>query len=428
MKTTATDRCGGRDLLLWRLTIGFAFAGILVVWLAVRLVGGFAIGGIWGWQGRIAALAHVANDESGKVANADKATKATKATKAGKTGEAGDTGKQLGQAADKSAATLADQGARKNTDKNTTKDGAKDGEKDGDKNGAASKNGKTAAKPATGEPAEMSYMRVRRGANKAAEALETSILRFERAEPGKPAVLVDLVGVIHIGEREYYDELNKLFKDYDAVLYELVAPEGTRIPKGGGKGGANPISALQKGLQSMLSLEYQLEHIDYHAPNFIHADMTPEEMSKSMTDRKESWFQMMLRMMGQGMAQQPRQAGGDINLIGALFAKDRPTRMKRIFAQQFEGMEGMSAFDGPEGSTLITERNKKALRVLDRELMAGKQRVAIFYGAGHMKDMEDRLLNEFKMRRVSATWLTAWRMSGSTNAAKPEAAKPEAGK
>jgi hypothetical protein len=89
-------------------------------------------------------------------------------------------------------------------------------------------------------------------------------------------------------------------------------------------------------------------------------------------------------------------------------------------------MEGLSAFDGPEGSTLITERNKKALRVLDRELMAGKRRIAIFYGAGHMKDMEDRLINEFKMRRVSATWLTAWRMDGAPAAAKPDAAKPDA--
>ncbi|MFM7073553.1 MAG: hypothetical protein ACKO38_17330 [Planctomycetota bacterium] len=269
-------------------------------------------------------------------------------------------------------------------------------------------------------------MRVRRGANKTAEALETSILRFLREEPGKPAVQVDLVGVVHIGERAYYDELNKLFKEYDAVLYELVAPEGTRVPKGGGKGGANPVSALQKGLQTMLALEYQLEHIDYHAANFIHADMTPEEMSQSMADRKESWFQMMLRMMGQGMAQQPRQANGDLNLFSALFAKDRATRLKRVFAQQFEDMEGLSAFDGPEGSTLITERNKKALRVLDRELMAGKRRIAIFYGAGHMKDMEDRLINEFRMRRVSANWLTAWRMESVSAAPKPDAPKPDA--
>lgn len=317
--------------------------------------------------------------------------------------------------------------AGQNAGPNTGTKAGKDAGNDSGKQAGEGANGKNASKNGAGEAAELSYMRVRRGANKTAEALETSILRFLREEPGKPSVQVDLVGVVHIGERAYYDELNKLFKEYDAVLYELVAPEGTRVPKGGGKGGANPVSALQKGLQTMLALEYQLEHIDYQATNFIHADMTPEEMSQSMADRKESWFQMMLRMMGQGMAQQPRQANGDLNLFSALFAKDRATRLKRVFAQQFEDMEGLSAFDGPEGSTLITERNKKALRVLSRELTAGKRRIAIFYGAGHMKDMEDRLINEFQMRRVSATWLTAWRME-SVSASKPDASKPDSSK
>ena len=322
------------------------------------------------------------------------------------------------------AAKPAEKDAGKDAGKNAGKDAGKD---------AGTNAGKDAGKNASRKPAsqtvESSYMRVRRGDNKTAQALETSILRFVREEPGKPPVEVDLVGVVHIGERQYYDELNKLFKGYEAVLYELVAPEGTRVPKGGGKAGAHPISAMQKGLQSMLALEYQLEHIDYHASNFIHADMTPDEMSKSMKDRQESWSQMFFRMMGQGMAQQSRQPGGDINLFSALFAKDRSVKLKRVFAQQFDNMEGMSAFDGPEGSTLITERNKKALRVLDRELMAGKRRLAIFYGAGHMKDMEERLVNEFKMRRVSATWLTAWRMDGASpaqpDAAKPDAAKPD---
>ncbi len=31
----------------------------------------------------------------------------------------------------------------------------------------------------------------------------------------------------HIGEKEYYEALNKRFEGYDVVLYELVAPAGT---------------------------------------------------------------------------------------------------------------------------------------------------------------------------------------------------------
>ena len=54
----------------------------------------------------------------------------------------------------------------------------------------------------------------------------------------------------------------------------------------------------------MLGLEHQLDCIDYTKKNFVHADMSPEEFNKSMTERGESFMQMFLKMMGQSMAQQ----------------------------------------------------------------------------------------------------------------------------
>jgi len=51
-------------------------------------------------------------------------------------------------------------------------------------------------------------------------------------------------------------------------------------------------------------------------------------------------------------------------------------------AKQFESMESMMvSFSGPDGSTLITERNKRALEVLRQQQAAGKRKLAIFYGA-----------------------------------------------
>ena len=55
--------------------------------------------------------------------------------------------------------------------------------------------------------------------------------------PSARDVVVDLIGAVHVGEKAYYEALNKQFEDYDAVLYELVAPEGTRVPKGAKPGG-----------------------------------------------------------------------------------------------------------------------------------------------------------------------------------------------
>jgi hypothetical protein len=83
--------------------------------------------------------------------------------------------------------------------------------------------------------------------------------------------------------------------------------------------------------------------------------------------------------------------------------------MRRIAAQQFDNMDAqMAAMQGPNGSTLITERNKKALQVLDREMKNGKKQIAIFYGAGHMVDMAERLEKEHGFKRQSDKWLTAW--------------------
>jgi hypothetical protein len=95
-------------------------------------------------------------------------------------------------------------------------------------------------------------------------------------------------------------------------------------------------------------------------------------------------------------------------------------------AEQFENMESqMLMFDGPGGSTIITERNKKAFEVLDKQLKAGKKKIAVFYGAGHLPDMEKRLLADFSLKRDSEQWLTAWTLDRIAGQKQPE--KPAEG-
>ena len=68
------------------------------------------------------------------------------------------------------------------------------------------------------------------------------------------------------------------------------------------------------------------------------------------------------------------------------------------------------AIEGPDGSTLISERNKVALKVFRKQLAAGKRKIAIFYGAGHMSDFQRRLRQQFGLAPVSTRWLVAWNM------------------
>jgi hypothetical protein len=69
----------------------------------------------------------------------------------------------------------------------------------------------------------------------------------------------------------------------------------------------------------------------------------------------------------------------------------------------------MIAFEGPEGSTLVAARNQKALKVLKRTMVDKEPKsVAIFYGAGHMQDFQQRLMADFDLAPVSIEWLDAW--------------------
>jgi hypothetical protein len=46
----------------------------------------------------------------------------------------------------------------------------------------------------------------------------------------------------------------------------------------------------------------------------------------------------------------------------------------------------------------------------------GHDRLAIFYGAGHLPDMASRLREEFQMSPVKTEWLTAWDMRSAADA------------
>lgn len=265
--------------------------------------------------------------------------------------------------------------------------------------------GQKAAKASASEP----FLRISRTQNNKPKALETAVVRYE----GKPGTKyegrsVDLVGVVHIGQKEYYQEIDRRLAKYDVVLYELVAPDGTRIRPEDLKNRGSLIASMQSGMKDMLNLEYQLEHIDYMANNFRHADMSPEEFMKDMRSRGDEVWKMAARMMGAGLASQP--GGGDVGLLMALMSDNRSMLLKQSMAKQLLDVDtAVAGLDDASGeNTLIKGRNRKAFEILREELDAGKKSIAVFYGAGHLDDMAKRLENEFDMQSTSTQWLEAW--------------------
>lgn len=255
------------------------------------------------------------------------------------------------------------------------------------------------------QAADSDYIRHVEDESGAPRALEVAITGFE----GTSGARVDLVGAIHVADRAYFAELDRRLGDYGVVLYELVGEPGQVVaPRGGSP---SMVGLMQGGMKNALGLAFQLDEIDYARGNMVHADLTPDAFSASMRERKESFLGMMFRAWAMAMAEQGtgKSAGQEAALIKALFADDRQRALKRVLAEQLSDQtELLESLAGDDGSTLITVRNERALEVLREQLDSGARDVAIFYGAGHMPDLEKRLVEDFGMRRVSSEWIEAW--------------------
>ncbi|HPI96242.1 MAG TPA: hypothetical protein PK055_05680 [Gammaproteobacteria bacterium] len=255
------------------------------------------------------------------------------------------------------------------------------------------------------------FLRIQYNENNAPQYLQLANVRYAPANNYPSNVYVDLISAVHVGDKSYYESLNSLFKNYDAVLYELVAPEGTKVSDKSAGEGKSMLSALQHGMKNVLGLTFQLDEVDYDAENFVHADISPDDFVKSMDEKGESFLSMFLRMWLVGMQQQATNpnAINDMDLIFAMFSNNREAKLKQLVAVQFIEMDPvMNALEGKEGSTILTTRNLKALKVLREQLDKGHKKLAIFYGAAHMPEMEELLITDFNFKPVKTDWVNAW--------------------
>ncbi|WP_166826251.1 hypothetical protein [Thalassoroseus pseudoceratinae] len=263
------------------------------------------------------------------------------------------------------------------------------------------------------EHPESRYIRIRRNDDGEPLALETSIVRFVPAA-GKPDVVLDLIGAVHVGDTSYYRTLNEEFTKYDVVLYELVAEKGTRVPKGGRKGGDMfPVQMLK----NMLKLDSQLRVVDYSKENFKHADMSPAEMKKAMEERGDTGFTLILGILRDMIRESNRMAAKQaadpgsvpqISLMDLLFNPDGGKKLRRMMALQLGDPQASAALGETLNTLLVEDRNQAALKVYQEELDKGTKKIAIFYGAAHMPDFEERLVKKFGMKVDNVRWVEAW--------------------
>ena len=255
------------------------------------------------------------------------------------------------------------------------------------------------------------FMRIRRDETGAMISLDTSITRFRKPLDAGAWVHVDLIGAVHMGESTYYDALNEAFTGYDALLYELIAPEGLELTREMlTDRNDNLLSNVQTTMGDQLELEFQLEHIDYTAANFVHADMSPSELAASFAEGGSDVTGIAMRAFAYSLSSQ--RPSRDLSFAIALLSNNRAMRLRRTMASELiEMQDALDVIEGPDGSTLIRHRNSKAFGVLARELRQGHRDLGLFYGVGHLPDMQARLVEELGFEPVSRRWIVAWRLT-----------------
>jgi hypothetical protein len=241
---------------------------------------------------------------------------------------------------------------------------------------------------------------------------------------------VRLVAAIHIADREYYRQVQRILDGDTITLFEGVSNKKDDFKK---QGPVRRPEALYTKMADALGLISQYEGIDYRREHFHNADLTQGEMlarlrGETLTTPKpegpdqvlgapakqaEAKYQALTEVMnGGGLT-------GVMANIGLAFIKHNPrlratmllgiigtdpTASEQAMAKQLGGESGRRI-----ARLIVEERNQEAVSGLRRFIGQRKagETIALFYGAAHLEGIEDALIRRFGYVPESTEWLVA---------------------
>jgi len=240
-----------------------------------------------------------------------------------------------------------------------------------------------AAPPQKEQPTR--FTRIKRDKDGKPLALQKAIVRYAPAKSSKASegLTVDLVSVVHVGDREFYQDLNKRFKDYDVVLYEGVKgqPKSKLLLV---VAGALSMVLDYDSVSKEMDLDAQHTYVDYDAKNFVHADVTWDEWGERVTKKGHTTTSVTLGVAADLYKMVRKNKQSPMN------AKD-PLQRKISLAEQFDRTQHDNDLGETIGMLILDVRNDACIDVLKKQIAAGKKKIAIFYGSAHNPDFERRL-------------------------------------
>lgn len=231
-----------------------------------------------------------------------------------------------------------------------------------------------------------------------------------------------LVGVVHLGEERYYQELQTLLDGQAVVLFEGIGATDGNFQL------QEEDFSLQDAMAKALGLKFQLEAINYHRPNFRNSDLDYAGLARLFEGEPGT------ADVEEGAAT-PESGGGEFNLlvqimegrglfgglarlgVAAVGSSPRLQAATRLMLIEMLGnlpanlsdVAGMAPGMQRLMEGLIERRNEVVLRDVRREIRRRPRpaSIAVFYGAGHMGHLETSICAALGYVPKADRWFTA---------------------
>jgi hypothetical protein len=286
---------------------------------------------------------------------------------------------------------------------------------------------------AKGAATDSSFLRIHKPADEVLE-LQIALVKL-RPMADREGPVIWLAGVSHIGEREYYADLQKHLDSQSLVLFEGIDGGELKKSERASAGAKQSTGSIQSSLAKALGLVFQLDAIDYSREHFQNSDLTlnqlqtllggeksnravsPQRSSAARAepaDEIQEEFERLLSLMD--------ESSWTGQLMGTVFqwlgANPRWQAIARFLLIEILGnMQGdMAQFENLPPAmkhlleVLLHARNNAVLEDLELALKGENPppSISLFYGAAHMAHFQQSIEERFRYSREKEVWLTAF--------------------
>lgn len=189
--------------------------------------------------------------------------------------------------------------------------------------------------------------------------------------------------------------------DYAFAKHQKPNPAFAKIPL------LDWVNHIYKKIAQALDLSLQTGSIDYLSPNFKHADLTNHQFKTAQKEKGESLWKFIFSDSPTDSAKISLRASlqSRAALILAATRKD-PIHLKTKLLRSLAQSESLFS-QIQDSNVIVNQRNQHCIEVLDQQIQLGHRFLAIFFGAAHLIEIEQILLQrEFTL--TDTKWIDAW--------------------